>query len=254
MDRDFYNAPAVSETLYDPDPKKVFIINVVYYDAEIVQLHYESFKKFMRDPFEYFVLDNTDEAGRSEGVRKYCESQKINYVRLQPHTAWTRWKDGTSHAFGLDWGYHNIILRYKPDIFGLVDGDFFLTKPISVRELMGSGDAWGIITDRLPFWHFWGLIYYIWPGFSFFRTERFAKHTPNFLPTWGLDNGGKQPVDGPKVLALPEVYDLHSAPWTEVLPGVYSHMYGAFTHFTGASWQPLGIDGQKQWMRELLAQ
>jgi hypothetical protein len=69
-----------------------------------------------------------------------------------------------------------------------------------------------------------------------------------------LDNGGKQPVDGPKVLALPEVYDLHSAPWTEVSPGVYSHMYGAFTHFTGASWQPLGIEGQKKWMRDLLAQ
>jgi hypothetical protein len=252
MDRDFYSTPAVSEALYNPDPKKIFIMNVVYYDAEIVELNYRSVKKFLRDPFEYFVLDNTDEVGRSEGVRKYCEKEKINYVRLRPHTAWTRWKDGTSHAFGLDWGYHNIIMKYKPEIFGLIDGDLFLTKPISVKELMGTSDAWGIITDRLPFWHFWGLVYYIWPGFSFFRTERFANRTPNFLPTWGLDNGGKQPVDGPKVLALPEVYDLHSASWTEVLPGVYTRMYGSFSHFTAASWQPTGLVGQKKWMWSVL--
>lgn len=252
MDRDFYRAPAASETLYDLDPKKIFIINVVYYDSDMVELHYESIKKFLKDPFEYFVLDNTDEDARSERIKKYCAEQRINYVRLQPHTAWTRWKDGTSHAFGLDWGYHNIIMRYKPEIFGLVDGDLFLTKQISVKGLMGTSDAWGIITDRLPFWHFWAPVYYVWPGFSFFRTEKFAGRAPNFLPTWGLDNGGKQLVDGSQIIKLPEVYDLHSASWTEVLPGVYTRMYGSFSHFTAASWQPTGLIGQKKWMRSVL--
>ncbi len=252
MDKKFYSTPAASEVLYNPDSKRLFLINVVFYDADTVELHYEACKKFIKDPFEYFVLDNTDETGRSERVRKYCESQKINYVRLQRHDAWARWKDGTSHAFGLDWGYHNIIERFKPEVFGLIDGDMFPTEPVSILEMMGTSDAWGAIVARLPFWHFWSPIYYVWPGFSFFRTERFKKKAPNFLPTWGLDNGGKQPVDGPKLLLLPGTCDYDSAPWTEVMPGVYTRMYGTFTHFTAASWQPTGLKGQTAWMRDLI--
>src|SRR5581483_4822628 len=56
MSRRFSATPAVSESIFSKDPKKLFVINVVFYDADMVALHYDSLKKFLCDDFEYFVL------------------------------------------------------------------------------------------------------------------------------------------------------------------------------------------------------
>ena len=252
MKRKFVATPAVSESFYHPDPEKLFVINVVFYDADMVELHYDSLKAFFKDPFEYFVLDNTDEAGRSKRVRDYCASQKINYVRLPAHDAWARWHDSTSHGLALSWCYANIIKRFRPRVFGFVDGDLFPTEPVSIIGLMENTDAWGIVSERWPFWHFWSPVYYLWPGLSFWKTSHFAGRTPNFMPGWGVDTAGRELLDGKKMMGLPEVFDYHSSPWTEVAPDVYVHLFGKFNHFTGGSWQPLGAEAQKKWMRSVI--
>ncbi|MDE2018752.1 MAG: glycosyltransferase [Patescibacteria group bacterium] len=248
----FIRTPALFESITSADPRKLFVFVTAFNEPKLISLHWKIFERFSRDAHEYFVIDNSNRPDASENIRRFCLQNHINYVRLPENPG----LDGSlSHGFALNWAYHNLILKYQPKIFGIVDSDLFPTKPFEIVPYLHKSTAWGIITERRPVAELKRRIWYLWAGFAFFRFEKFNNGEPNFLPGWGVDTGGRILVNGAEVKQLPEVYDLHRdrvpiADFKDSTFPIYS--YGKFVHLTGASWRIGILDAKQQWIEQFL--
>lgn len=255
VSRNYVRMPAVFESIVSADPEKLFVLAVAFNEPELIAFHHRALEKFCRDEFEYFIIDNSNRQTASEAIRKFCTENRVNYVRLPKNPG----LDGSmSHGFALNWAYHNLIMRFRPRWFGIMDSDLFPTKPFAVGPYLKKNDEWGVITERRPITHLWRSIWYLWAGCAFFRFERFRGTEPDFLPAWGVDTGGKIRVDAEKVKKLPEVYDLHRD-WIVVsdipadVAGVSpAYAYGAFVHLAGVSWKAGSFDLKRRWIERLL--
>jgi hypothetical protein len=264
--RRYVATSAVFQSVVSADPAKLFMFVVAFNEPELTVLHWRAMKKFCRDAYEYFVIDNSNRAEASEAIRQFCEGNRINYVRLPENPA-PRGDGSLSHGFALNWAYHNLVanlaVALRPRIFGIVDSDLFPIKPFAAAPHLEKSDAWGIIMERRS-------VVALWPGFAFFRTERFggrggghsgrggAEREPNFLPGHGVDTGGRVKVDGAAVKKLPEVYDLDrdrvDMQEIPVPDGIApARRYGPFVHLTGASWAAGSADAKLRWVERILA-
>jgi hypothetical protein len=248
VNRSYVRTPAIFESIVSADPAKLFIFVVAFNEAHLIALHWKALERFCRDEHEYFVIDNSNQPEASKAIRQFCEEHRVNYVRLPKNPA----LDGSfSHGFALNWAYHNLVAKFHPRLFGIIDSDLFPTKFFSIGFYLGKGDAWGILMERHS-------TVALWPGFAFFKREwlenqNSSSDEPNFLPGRGVDTGGRVKVDGAAIKKLPEVYDLDNGyvDMTEIkVPrGVASaRRYGSFVHLTGASWIGGSADAKLRWI------
>jgi glycosyltransferase involved in cell wall biosynthesis len=251
----FKKEPAVFESIVSADPKKLFVIILAFNKPDLIELHYTAIKKFLRDEYEYFIMDNSSEDEPSAQIKDYCLAQGLNYIRLPKNPGID---ESINPGLAFNWIYSNLIVRFKPDRFGFIDSDLFPIEPVSISPYLEEGDAWGVIHHCAPrpFRNFRKEIWYLWLGLLFFRREYLNGQEPNFLPGWGIDAGGRVHVNPDEVKKLPDVYDLHGKPgepWTvEPVHGVRVHFYGKFVHFIGGSWQSNGLENQIHWMKNIL--
>ena len=162
---------------------------VAFNNADLIKLQYEKLNEFLNEPFDYLVIDNSSKKETSEQLRAFCKEKNISYVLL-PKNPLTGIRASGSHGIALNWFYKNIIQKYQPTYFGLLDHDLFPLKEVSVRENLTT-DFSGIVRRRKE--NFW----YLWPGFSFFKYEKMKKFSVNFFPHHSgkdgsifLDTGG----------------------------------------------------------------
>ena len=250
--------PAAFESIVSADPAKLFVIVVAFNDMDLVALHRRAVAKFLKDPYEYFVADNSNDDAGSARIKEYCLGNRINYLRLPKIAGWrgpsqqTGW-GGISHGFALNWAYRNIVEKYKPARFGFWDYDLFPVHPITIGEFLSRGSAWGIAIKNRPVLRPWNYPFYLWPGLAFFRRERFKGSMPNFVPEFGVDTGGAVSLDAGVVAANPGIPDFYEAPLVEIAPGVKVWQYKDFVHFGGSSNGPTdALAIKKRWMDQLL--
>jgi hypothetical protein len=147
--------------------------------------------------------------------------------------------------------YHNLVERFQPWAFGSMDSDLFPVRPVNLVAYLKDGEEWGILTDRRLWWRLYRPIFYFWAGLSFFRTRKFAGGAPNFLPTWGLDTGGRIRIDSGIVTRARDIRDLFSSPTEEIAPGVIVHWFGDFVHFQGSYAEPeRSLALKKKWIKD----
>lgn len=250
INRRYIRRPAVFESIGDVDSRKLFVITVAFNDEELIALQHETLKKYLRDPYEYFVIDNSSREEQSEKMKGYCFQNKINYVRLPENIYWN---GGVSHGLALNWTYRNIIQKFKPAIFGFMDHDLFPVEPISIVGHLAAGDAWGITMRRRPSSLPWKFRLYLWAGLAFYCLEKFKKRTPNFLPGFGVDTCGRIALDEDALVKLSDVFNLENRKPIEIVPGINVYEYGAFVHFQGASSEPMeSLEMKKKWIRDKL--
>ena len=80
--RRFVRAPALFESIVSVDPKKLLIITSAFNDVSLVDMQNRALKKFVQDPYDYFVVDNSTKEDESEKIKAYCIEHKINYARM----------------------------------------------------------------------------------------------------------------------------------------------------------------------------
>ena len=248
--RKYVRAPAVFESIVSADSAKLFVFVVAFNDVELVGLQNRALKKYMDDPYEYLVVDNSSKEDRSKKIKAYCLTNNLSYVRLPKNPG----MDGSlSNGFALNWIYANLVQRFKPRSFGFMDHDLMPVEKISIEDHFSLGDSWGIISYHRTFHNLWLARFSWWAGCAFFHSAYFdSKGTPNFLPGWGMDTGGRVALDPKVVLRLPEIYGHPPVPTIEIAPDIGLYRCGKFIHFAGASDELAGLVQQKQWMERLL--
>lgn len=243
--------PALFESIGSVDPAKLFVVTVAFNDPELIVLHHAALKKYLRDPYEYFVFDNSSDESKAAELKTWCLGHSINYVRL-PVNRYRTNLPSASHSFALNWIYRNCILRFKPAVFGVWDCDLYPTRPITVRPHLAVNGTWGIIRRQNPVFRPWQSGLHVWIGLVFFRLEKFKQQAPNFMPRFGVDVGGRIVLDPKVAAAFSDRQYLDDLRSTEIAPRVEVYQNDSFVHFGGSADFPQGLGIKKRWMEGVL--
>jgi|GEM_PF-2981554 len=249
--RRYIRQPALFESIGPADPAKLFVVTVAFNDPDLIMLHRAALQKYLRDPHEYFVFDNSSNEGKAEELKAWCLDHKVNYVRL-PFNRYRTNLPSASHSFALNWIYRNFILRFKPAIFGVWDCDLYPTHPVTIRPYLVERDTWGIIRKQRPVFHPWQSGLHVWIGLAFFRLSKFARRAPNFMPRFGVDVSGRIELDPKVAAAFPDRQYLDDLLPTEIAPRAEVWRNENFVHFGGSADFPPGLAMKKRWMEGML--
>lgn len=171
------------------DKSGLLLIVIAFNNLEILKKQYEYLKKFLIEPFDYIIADNSDKEEMSSAIESFCYEHEISYIKI-PKNPLTGLRASGSHGIALNWVYKNVIEKYPPTFFGFLDHDIFPIKEVSIEDKMDLGFYGTIRNRKEPFW-------YMWPGFSFFEYEKIKKYSCDFSPHHAgraglifLDTGG----------------------------------------------------------------
>jgi hypothetical protein len=165
--------------------------------------------KYLTDSFCYMVADNSTIPLKQQKILDICRKSNIAYIRLPSNPLTTTWLDGYSHGmalsrvyyshikprvalffgFGcyshgmaLNWVYYNYIKPRAAPYFGFLDHDIYPVKMTSIKNVLKRQPIFG---DR----HFDASVWYLYPGFCFFRRDSVLGKALDFTPNKGRNTG-----------------------------------------------------------------
>lgn len=179
----YYSRPALFFSHSDQKiyKKELAIGVIVFNNPEVIKQQIRLLKKYLKDDFDYYVFDNSNNELASLKIKEICNKQNILYLKLPPNPDY-KGIVGRSHGYALNWSYYNYF-KEKYRYFGLLDHDVFPIRITSVLEKLKIDGLWGLKHIRDSRW-------YIWPGFCFFDMEYINNAKLDFLPWSDLDTGG----------------------------------------------------------------
>lgn len=152
---------------------KVRILSFHYNQADFIEMQYLSLKKFLKDDFELIIFNDAKTKENERWIQDMCDEYGIQCVRYQsqwhldnPWNTYLKMRLEEPSTVGY-WGWnasttieqlaqhpsvrHSHVIQYALDHYGydhddivvILDGDNFLIKPISIRELLGDNDIVG---------------------------------------------------------------------------------------------------------------
>lgn len=147
---------------------KVLIITHNYNRPEFTEMQVKTFKKFVKDDYEFVVFNNASDGIKRQEIRNVCKKHSLRCIEIpqeihdRPYL-FRRQDEDKNHAccrvanciqYSLD------VLGFKhDDIVVIIDTDMFLIKPFSFRDFMHGYDLAGVPQCRGPVTYFWqGLI------------------------------------------------------------------------------------------------
>ncbi len=167
--------------------KKVTIYTLADKRPDFIEPQFESFKKHIKDNYEYVVLNNaiSNKKNRDE-ITRICKKLDIRMIHvikdkrfnnIDGEKAITFWGSYTNAnlacAYPLNWAWEQICEDNKDNIFIIIDSDMFICKDISFNKEMEGCDASFIIQYRGPHNHRKEMtVTYPWNGICIFDTEK----------------------------------------------------------------------------------
>ncbi len=167
----------------------LIVVTIAFNNIEILEIQFEYLKRFLDDPFNHVIADNSNKEEYSKRIEIFCIKNKISYIKI-PKNPLTGVRASGSHGVALNWCQRNIIKKYKPKYYGFLDHDIFPIKKVSLVGNLSRGFYGAVRNKKHPYW-------YIWPGFSFFNYSKVKNYSFNFFPYHAgsdgsifLDTGG----------------------------------------------------------------
>ena len=128
---------------------KVLITTSAYNRPEFIELQYKTFKKFIKDDYEYIVFNDADIEDNRIKIESECKRYGIKLIRIpqeihkvenntglfDPYNgrrttrAVFRQGDVLTYMFELMGKRHN-------DIYMFIDSDIFITRPVSIQGVL----------------------------------------------------------------------------------------------------------------------
>lgn len=142
-------------------------------DADCVDLHHHSFKKFCTDPFDYLVLNRSSNSKTKKAIEAQCK--KLGIASITPHLYYSYYPPypnvNTPHvkreikkAKSINYALEKYGYAHK-DTVVLIDSRVFLIKPTSIEKYMTDIEvAW--VAQRVHG------IEFFWPGFVVLRMDK----------------------------------------------------------------------------------
>ncbi|HEX2579068.1 MAG TPA: hypothetical protein VHK67_01530 [Rhabdochlamydiaceae bacterium] len=149
------------------------ILTFHYNQSEFIEMQYKTLNKFLKDDFELIVFNDAKTEENEKSIESVCNEYQIHCVRFKPEwhltdplNSYLKMRLQQPSTIGY-WGWngstsneefanhpsvrHSHVIQYALDNYGykhddivvIMDGDNFLIKPLSIRQLMSSNDIVG---------------------------------------------------------------------------------------------------------------
>ena len=166
--------------------KSVDIITIAFNNIELIQYQEQFLRKFIQDPYQHIVVDNSTDPKVRVQLYHFCLENKIAYISLPKN--FLNWVGGSySHAAALNYVYKHVISKRQPFAFGQIDHDLFPTREISILDKLQSQPIYGPLRLRDRWWYLSAIM-------SFFRFDFVGNKKVDFMPVTPdkvyLDSGG----------------------------------------------------------------
>lgn len=167
---------------------KIRILTFHYNLPELIEIQHKTLKKFLKEDYELIVFNDARELEHEKSIKKTCNKLGIRCVRFEPSwhandplnaqiSQWQNRSDLYSHIGLIHPDHPSVrhchVIQYALNQFGyshddlvaLLDGDCFLSRPASFKEILGDNDIVGIRKEQ-------GGIDYLWVVFSLFDPRK----------------------------------------------------------------------------------
>jgi len=185
--------------LVNPIKAKILICTYSYNRPDFIEIQYKTFKKFLKDDYEFIVFNDATDNNLYDEIVKTCAKCSINCIQIpqkihsQPYLQ--RWPGEDYHHPAVRncnvvmYSLNNYGFKHD-DIVILLDSDMFLVKEFSIRDYMKNYHLAGAAQSRDPH------IRYLWIGLLFFDMRTMPnKETIDFncgkIDTVHVDAGGQ---------------------------------------------------------------
>lgn len=177
---------------------KVLIITHNYNCPRFIEVQAKTFKKFLKDDYEYVVFNDANNQNMADQIENMCTTHNVSHVRIpqEIHDRPYQQRDG-KYPNSAPHVRHADCVQYSMDTLGfdhddiilMLDSDMILIHPLSLSDYMKDKDIAAFIRT------FRDQVHFLWPGLTILnmktlpekRTLCFNTGTINGAPA---DSGG----------------------------------------------------------------
>jgi len=152
--------------------EKTFIdlITIAFNNPMIIDYHIKMFKKYIKSDFTHIVCDNSNNQEKASWIRRICINNDVTYINVTSGEKAGGFSD--SHGRALNRIYKTIVKR-RQNNFAFLDHDIFPIKEVKIEDYLKETELFGAVMER-------GGIWYLWPGFAFYKYDYLKDLTLNF--------------------------------------------------------------------------
>lgn len=166
----------------------IHIFTSVVNRPDFVELQDKLFKKFLKEDYQFHVVDDSVDENISESFRNVCMENGLQYYKKPPRT--NEMNPAQACADTVQWTYDNLIrINYLEDIVFFSDSDMFLIDDFNISEYMKDSSIGGLPQQR-------GEVIYMWNGIMFFNMPLVEEIDLNIDFSCGIVNGEMTDVGG----------------------------------------------------------
>ena len=164
----------------------IHIFTSVVNRPDFVVLQDTLFKKFLKNDYQFHVVDDSIDENISSQFNEICQLRNIEYYKKPERTV--QMNPAQACADTVQWTYDNIIRKnHKNDIVFFCDSDLFLIDDFDISEYMSDAIIAGLPQKR-------GSVTYMWNGIMFFNMPKITDLDINFSD--GIVEGEMTDVGG----------------------------------------------------------
>ena len=145
---------------------KYYFYSIHYNEPEFVKLQKTSIKKYVKDDFEFIVINNGKNKKTSEAIEKTCISEGVKFINIKNKNAS---QGSLNHLVGINEFKKQLLKHTDGDRVFLIDHDLFLIEKLDTIQKKLSENSL-VFMDQ-----FRGATKYIWPGLCYFNIEKSIK-------------------------------------------------------------------------------
>lgn len=178
--------------------EKVLIITPSYNRPDFIEMQYKTFKKFLKDDYEFVVFNDARVPTLSREIERTCTRLGVRCIKIPQHIHnqpyLRRWpgedynSPSVRNANAIQYALNTIGYDH-PGIVVLIDSDMFLIRETSIEKILEAHDLCGLIQSRKH-------ITYLWIGLVFLRMpalpdKRSIDFNCGLIDGVGVDAGGQ---------------------------------------------------------------
>lgn len=142
----------------------IHIFTSVVNRPDFIVLQDQLFKKFLKNEYQFHVVDDSIDENISSQFKEICELRNIEYYKKPERTV--QMNPAQACADTVQWSYDNIIRKnHRNDIVFFCDSDLFLIDEFDIEEYMSDAIIAGLPQKR-------GVVTYMWNGIMFFNMPK----------------------------------------------------------------------------------
>jgi len=168
--------------------EKILYVSIAFHKPFLIQYQIKLLHKYVKDPYEFNVVDNSVDHSQREEIEKICVCEKTKYFSAPLFPM----KTGShAHGFALNWAYENVVKKSECRYFSFIDHDIFPIKTTNMINKFDKNGMFGVpcISSSKEQQRLYGYKWFLWPGFIFFDRNIIKDIPLDFLPTLGYDTG-----------------------------------------------------------------